>query len=134
MIKISIPESELEYSFSKSGGAGGQNINKVNTKVTVHWNFKETVLLNEESKSRFKNMFSNFLNFDEKVILISQEFRSQKANLDAALERLKMMIAKSMIRPKVRKKTKPKRSAVENRLQSKKKEGEKKQNRSKKHY
>ncbi len=134
MNKISIPQNELQFTFARSGGPGGQNVNKVNSKVTLHWNFAQTILLNEEAWNRFKLMYANSINQDGHVVIVAQEYRSQKANMDAAIEKLKMMIAKSMIRPKARKKTKPKRSAVENRLQSKKKDSEKKQSRSKKHY
>ena len=68
------------------------------------------------------------------MVIISQEHRTQKGNVDSALEKLKTMIAKALIRPKIRKKTKPKRSAVLDRLKTKKKDSDKKKGRREKHY
>lgn len=134
MQKIEIPENELLITFSKSGGPGGQNVNKLNTKVILHWNYLTSLVLDSESKFRFKENFANNINEENFVVIISQEHRTQKANVDSALSKLKTMIAKALIRPKVRKKTKPKRSAVLDRLKTKKKDSDKKKGRREKYY
>ncbi len=130
MIKIQIPENELEFTFARSSGSGGQNVNKVNTKANLHWKFDATILLDPEAKQRFLNLYGNFVNEEGKVFLSSQKFRSQKANMDDCLEKLTHMIQIALIRPKIRRKTKPKRSAIEKRLKSKKLHSEKKKMRS----
>jgi ribosome-associated protein len=134
MLKIEIPENELLITFSKSGGPGGQNVNKLNTKVILHWNYQTSHVLDQESKIRFLAYYSNNINDENFVVIISQEHRTQKGNVDSALEKLKTMIAKAMIQPKIRKKTKPKRSAVLDRLKTKKKDSDKKKGRREKHY
>jgi len=134
MQKIEIPENELLITFSKSGGPGGQNVNKLNTKVILHWNYLTSMVLDPESKFRFKEYYANNINEENFVVIISQEHRTQKANVDSALFKLNTMIAKALIRPKVRKKTKPKRSAVLDRLKTKKKDSDKKKGRREKYY
>jgi ribosome-associated protein len=134
MIKVSIPENELVIQFAKSSGPGGQNVNKLNTKVILHWNYLNSLVLDTESKIRFKDYFGNSINDANEVVIISQENRTQKANIDSAIQKLQNMISKSLLKPKVRKKTKPKRSAVLDRLKTKKKDSEKKKNRQGKYF
>lgn len=129
MIKIEIPDSELHFTFSRSSGAGGQNINKVNTKATLHWDLGNSVAITFTVKQRFKEKFGHAINTDGLVVITSQEQRTQKGNVDACLEKLHHMIRQAMIVPKIRHKTKPKRSAVQKRLNSKKIHSEKKKNR-----
>ncbi len=120
MNKINIPESEIELVFSRSSGAGGQNVNKVNSKVTLYWDFINSTCIPYEVKSRFKQKFGHTITDSGKVMIIGQENRSQKDNIDAVFERLYKMIEAVLVAPKKRKKTKPTRSSVEKRLQSKK--------------
>ena len=134
MIKVSIPENELVIQFAKSSGPGGQNVNKLNTKVILHWNYLNSLVLDAESKIRFRDYFGNSINDANEVVIISQENRTQKANIDSAIQKLQNMISKSLLKPKVRKKTKPKRSAVLDRLKTKKKDSEKKKNRQGKYF
>ncbi len=126
MDKILIPFSELKFSFSRSGGAGGQNVNKVNTKVTMYWNMPHTTACSPSVLERFRERFGQFILDDGTVQLVGQQHRSQKANMDDCIDRLHAMLNEVRIPPKIRKKTKPKRSAVLKRLSSKKKDGEKK--------
>jgi ribosome-associated protein len=126
MDKILIPFSELKFSYSRSGGAGGQNVNKVNSKVTMYWNMQETEACSYSVLERFRERFGQYILDDGTVQLVSQQHRSQKANMDDCIERLHAMINEVRLPPKVRKKTKPKRSAVLKRLSTKKKDSEKK--------
>lgn len=120
MIKIEIPESELTFSFSRSSGAGGQNVNKVNSKATLTWDMAASYALSDSIKNRFKEKFSRFVTNEGIVVITSQEHRNQKDNIDECLSKLYSMIKEAMIVPKVRYKTKPKKSAVEKRLKNKK--------------
>jgi ribosome-associated protein len=126
MDKIIIPFSEFKFSFSRSGGAGGQNVNKVNTKVTMYWNMQETIACSPSVLARFRERFGQYILDDGSVQIVGQQHRSQKANMDDCIDRLHAMLNEVRIPPKIRKKTKPKRSAVLNRLSTKKKDGEKK--------
>jgi ribosome-associated protein len=126
MDKIKIPFSEFTFTFSRSSGAGGQNINKVNTKSTLSWNIVESRSCPEEVKERFIKKYSHYLSQQQHVIIISQKFRSQKSNIDDCIQKLHSMLNSVTLPPKTRKPTKPKRSAVLKRLDSKKKDGEKK--------
>lgn len=131
MDKIKIPFSEFTFSFARSSGAGGQNINKVNSKVHLIWNPELTICCSSEVIERFKKKFARHMLQDGTIQIISQEHRSQKANMDACIEKLHEMINSVATPPKVRKPTKPKRSAVLKRLNSKKKDSLKKQLRQK---
>lgn len=131
MDKIKIPFSEFSFSFSRSSGAGGQNINKVNTKAQLYWSPDLTSACSIEVIERFKKKYSNLILEDGQIQIVSQEHRTQKANMDACIEKLHEMINSVAVPPKKRKATKPKRSAVLKRLTSKKKDSEKKQMRRK---
>lgn len=131
MDKISIPFSEFNFTFARSGGAGGQNVNKVNSKVVLYWNIAESPSCPDAVKERFRNKFSQFILDTGEVQIVSQKHRSQKGNIDDCIEKLHSMINEVLRPPKVRKATKPKRSAVLSRLNSKKKDSEKKRLRKK---
>lgn len=126
MTRITIPFSEYTFSFSRSGGAGGQNVNKVNSKVTLEWNLKTTESITYSVKERFRLRYKGFINEEGVVQIISQKTRSQKDNIDDCIQKLQEMIQEVLIPPKIRKATKPKKSAVLKRLNTKKKDSEKK--------
>lgn len=130
----SIPESEITLSFARSSGAGGQNVNKVNSKVTLHWRITGTEALSLSAQDRFRRLFANAFNADGEVVVVSQESRSQKDNVDACFKKLSDMIKEAKVVPKIRRKTKPGRGAIERRLTGKKKDGDKKRQRSSKDW
>lgn len=130
MEKISLPFSEFTFTYSRSGGAGGQNVNKVNSKVTLHWDLNQDSACPAPVKERFKQRFSRFIVGDE-VQITCQESRSQKMNQDECIQKLHSMLNSVLRPPKVRKATKPSRSSIRKRLESKKKDSLKKENRKK---
>ena len=130
----SIPETEITLSFARSSGAGGQNVNKVNSKVILHWRIAGTQVLTPSAVERFQRLFANTFNTDGEVVIVSQESRSQKDNLDACFAKLQDMIAKAKVIPKVRRKTKPTKGSVQRRLSGKKLDSDKKRGRQKKDW
>lgn len=126
MAQINIPFSEFSFTFSRSGGAGGQNVNKVNSKVVLEWNIATSGAISWSVKERFRIKFKGFVNEEGIVQITGQRHRSQKDNIDDCIHKLHAMIEEVFTPPKTRKATKPKRSAVLKRLNSKKKDSEKK--------
>jgi ribosome-associated protein len=126
MERIEIPFIEFNFLFSRSGGPGGQNVNKANTKVTLNWNLQDSPSCPEEVKFRFRHRFKAYLLDNGTVQITSQSHRSQKENLDECIRKLHKMLEEVRLPPVKRIKTKPKKSAVLKRLQSKKRDSEKK--------
>jgi ribosome-associated protein len=131
MERLKIPFSEFTFAYSRSSGAGGQHVNKVNSKVELLWNLDESPSVSDGVKKRFRDKFSQFITASGIVHLVSQKTRSQKGNIDDCIDKLHDMLNQVLLAPKIRKPTRPKRSAVLSRLQSKKKDSEKKRMRKK---
>src|ERR1700761_1113032 len=113
---VIIPEHELEITTSKSGGAGGQHVNKTESKITIRWNVKTSNAITEEQKQRIIQNLSTRLTEDGDFIIHSSESRSQQHNRMAALKRLEKEIKKALHVPKKRMKTRISKSAKEARL------------------
>lgn len=126
MKRITIPFSELKFSYSRSSGAGGQNVNKVNSKVTLDWDPSTTTACSQDVIERFRSRFPNYVLNDGQIQISCQESRSQKINQDECVAKLHEKLNSVAIPPKIRKPTKPKRSAVLKRLTGKRKDSEKK--------
>lgn len=122
---IQIPISEFKFSFSRSSGAGGQNVNKLNTKVTLFWEIDSSPSLLPSVKKRFKEKYERYL-VDEVVVIHSQLTRSQNHNISDCVAKLHVLLQKVEVEPKIRKATKPTKSAVKKRLETKKQHSDKK--------
>ncbi len=126
-----IPAGEYILSFSRSSGAGGQNVNKLNTKATLRWNPDDSKVISDEVRERFKLKYASRINESGELIISSQKFRSQQRNLHDCLAKLESMLSSVILPPKARKPTRPKKAAVEKRLDEKRRQGERKRARQK---
>ncbi len=133
MHKLKIPATEFIFSFSRSSGPGGQNVNKVNTKVTLHWNALISIALPKDIHERFLKKYAKRLSEDGVLTIIGQKYRSQNLNVVDVKEKLYEMINSVAVAPKIRKATKPTRAAVHKRLNEKKIHADKKKGRQEKY-
>lgn len=120
---------ELSFKTSRSSGAGGQNVNKVETSVTVLWNIAESEFFREEQKELIRNKLKNRINAEGLLFLNVSETRTQLANKNKAVEKILELVDKALFIPKKRISTKPSKGQKQKRLDTKKKISEKKENR-----
>jgi ribosome-associated protein len=118
--KVNIPFSELIFEFSRSSGSGGQNINKVNTKVGVRWRFRKSLKLCIKQKALISKKLKNYINERGELIVFNQSTRLQVQNKKQAIQKLNELVNKALYIPPKRKPTKPSRSVIEKRLREKK--------------
>ena len=125
--QISIPENEFRFSYARSPGPGGQNVNKVNTKAILHWSVTETKRLPEGVRRRLMVQQKNRISDNGDLVISSHRFRDQKRNVADCLDKLKTMILAVAQPPRKRKRTKVPRAAKERRLENKRQKSQKKQ-------
>lgn len=123
--------SELQYKAVRSSGAGGQNVNKVSSKVVLTFDLKNSQILSEEEKLLLENNLSSRLTADLVLILNCDEDRSQIKNKDIVTKRFLELIKKGLFVPKIRKATKTPKSVIKKRIKDKKNISEIKQSRRK---
>ena len=126
---IAIPDDELEWSFARSGGPGGQNVNKVSSKVDVRVDIAQIAGLTEAARARLLAAARSRIDADGMLRVISQRTRDQARNIEDALEKIRALIAAALVEPVPRRRTRPSRGAVEARLSEKRRTSDRKRTR-----
>lgn len=121
---IQIADHEISYKVSRSGGPGGQNVNKTNSKVTLYWMPHASPLIPDAVKVRFLEKYSNNINDLGQLVIHSDETRDRLQNQERCLKKLQDMLKNVWEEPKARKATKPSRSSQQRRMTNKKQRGE----------
>ncbi|MGD2095236.1 MAG: alternative ribosome rescue aminoacyl-tRNA hydrolase ArfB [Phycisphaerales bacterium] len=129
---ISIHENELTFKASRSAGPGGQNVNKVNTRITLLFDVARCESFTDFQKRRILNRLSTRIDKNGFIRVVSQKYRTQKANRRAAVVRLQKLLAEALKTRPIRKKTSVPYAAKQRRLEEKRKRSQLKQQRAKK--
>jgi ribosome-associated protein len=128
--QIAIPRNELRFSFVRSSGPGGQNVNKVASKAVLRWSVAASPSLPEEVRRRFLARHARRINDRGELVLSSQRYRDQGRNIEDCLEKLRSLILSVAKTPRPRKTTRPTKASREARLSQKRAAAEKKRRRS----
>ena len=129
--RVGIPEAELIETFVRSSGPGGQNVNKVASAVQLRFDVNHSSALPEEVKQRLKRLAGRRMTSEGEVIIEARRHRDQEKNRADARERLAALINRALEQPRPRKRTRPSRSSVQERLDQKRKHSERKKMRRK---
>src|SRR5882724_3735893 len=116
---LRVPLAELEYRASRSGGPGGQHVNTSSTRVEVWWDVAASPSLSEEQRARLLSRLASRLDGAGRLRLVSSGTRSQLRNREEVTERLRELVARALVVPKPRKRTRPSRAAKAARLEQK---------------
>jgi ribosome-associated protein len=116
---VTIPDSDLSYSFVRASGPGGQNVNKVSSAVQLRFDMEGSTALSEPVKNRLRVLAGRRLTDDGSILIIARNQRSQDHNRREALERLTDLVQRALVVPKTRRATKPTRASKERRLEGK---------------
>lgn len=128
---VTLPASDLEWEAVRASGPGGQNVNKVSSKVVLSFDFEGSVALTESQRDRLRVLAKNTLDAEGRIMVQSQKTRDQQKNLDDAREKIREIVAKALVVPKKRKATKVSKAAKKRRVDNKKKLSTKKATRKK---
>jgi ribosome-associated protein len=123
---IHVPDDELHFSFARSGGPGGQNVNKVASKAILHWNLVGNTSLPADVRDRMVRHFAKRITTDGILVIQGQRFRDQAKNIEDCCDRLRQMILQVLHAPRPRKATRPSRGSKLRRLEAKRRQSQRK--------
>jgi ribosome-associated protein len=127
--KIAVPRRELVLSYARSSGPGGQNVNRVASKVTLRWDVAHTRSLPDDVRERFLRRFARRITGAGELVLSSQRHREQARNVDDCIGKLRAMLAAVELAPRRRTRTRPTRASIERRLTGKRERARRKRER-----
>jgi ribosome-associated protein len=127
--RLTIPAGELALAFARSGGPGGQNVNKVSSKVELRWNPTTSAALTADDRTWLLEQLGNRLTNDGTLIVTSTATRDQLKNRDDAMSKLTLIVRAALERPKTRRATRPTRASKRRRVDAKRHRAEIKRNR-----
>jgi ribosome-associated protein len=127
--RLVLPAEELTVSFARSGGPGGQNVNKVASKAVLRFNLRTSKALGEIRRTRLLERLGPRLTQQGEIVVHASRFREQSRNLEDARERLAELLRGALAVPKARKPTRPTRGSQRRRLESKRRKSQRKQER-----
>lgn len=130
---VKINENELHFDYIRASGPGGQNVNKVATAVQLRFDVRASSLP-EDVKTRLIHLAGKRVTVEGVLLIEAKQFRTQEKNREDAIQRLVVLVRRSLVKPKPRKKTKPTKASKERRIVSKKKRGEIKKSRQSKSF
>ena len=127
--QLKIPLREFNFTFARSSGPGGQNVNKLNTKALLRWPVMKSPSLPEAVRRRLLAKVRRRVTAEGELLISSQRFRDAGRNVADCLEKLRKMLAEAAVAPRPRRPTKPTRASVRRRLDQKRRQSQKKQQR-----
>jgi len=129
--RVTVPARDLSWSASRASGPGGQNVNKVSTRVTLRFDLRGTEALTRAQKARLRKLAGKRIDAHGALMISAQAERSQKQNLERARDGLRKLIRKALVPPKPRVATRPTRASKRRRLDDKRRRGDQKKSRGK---
>jgi ribosome-associated protein len=123
---LTIPASALSWSAARSSGPGGQNVNKVASKIELRFELETCAELDVHTRERLRSLARTKIDAEGRILIVSQLTRDQSRNLEDAREKLRELILAATVRPKRRRATKPSRAANARRVEGKRRQGDKK--------
>lgn len=124
--RITLPAKDLAWTAARASGPGGQNVNKISSKVHLAFDLENCTVLAEPVKARLRVLARNALDSEGRVLVVSQKTRDQAKNLADAREKLRELVAHALVVPKKRRPTKPTKGSTVRRITAKKQVSEKK--------